>query len=664
MARSIVSPVETSSIGPSLPYAGSRDVELADLQDHTLAGRFNLGEIVGRGGYGAVFRAVQLSIHRTCAVKVLDPEYCTMETTVARFRREAEMTSELKHPNTVVVHDFGHDEDLSVLFLAMEYTDGETLRDHVARHGPLEVDSALRVARQVAGSLREAHDTGMVHRDVKPHNLMLTSRAEEEHFVKVIDFGIAKALQPELLQDGGDTLTVTDHMLGTPKYMAPEQLQDDGVGAEADQYALAVTMYWTLAGRLPFEGDNDIQIATRHIERDPPPLRECAPTLDVSTSFEDVLLKALSKRPASRFDTIVQFVRALEEARRETSSHDLAPPETYDFPRPHVESDVDSEDSFDRSDEERGSDGVSKSSKRGGDGTSARALSTLEAATTQAARDVEGEAPSSEIDVDPTREARLDDPLDGDFDEPPTRQVDPESIGSEGAMRDEGRLDSTELVPSSEVGASETPETGTTSEVEAPLEHARRRRARATSDVSTSRREPGSPDDATPLEDDAPTAAPEPSAPGTNVSTRQMESIESEAAPMSDEALDETDPCETFDSDVVAAEGGGGDMAATTPTPSMRRETIEESTVEAPDGEHVPPSDRADTIETTPPSRPSERAPVDETSESTDETHESTDTSTTSTPTWIPWGFIVVGVLTLLGVLLGSIYLFDAIPPW
>ncbi len=326
---------------------GSRDVTLAGLQGETLAERFRLAELIGRGGYGAVFRAVQLSIHRTCAVKVLEPGFCTMDKTVKRFRREADMTSKLHHPNTVVVHDFGHDEELSVLFLAMEYMEGITLRKHVERYGPLGVEAALRVARQAAESLQEAHDLGMVHRDIKPHNLMLTSRGDEALFVKVIDFGIAKALQPELLQDGGETLTVTDHPVGTPQYMSPEQICSEAVEARTDQYALAVTMYYALSGQLPFEGDNEIQIATQHIEQTPPPLTSRAPGLELPRAFDETLLRALSKEPAERFDTVIDFVDALE------SAHDFAgdigrageaesEDGTHDFPGPRIAPDASS----------------------------------------------------------------------------------------------------------------------------------------------------------------------------------------------------------------------------------------------------------------------------------------------------------------------------------
>jgi len=284
---------------------GARVVEVGELTDETLAGRFRVEECIGRGGYGAVFRATQLSVDRECAVKVLAPRLVSDESVVERFRVEAKTTSSLSHPHTVVLYDFGRDEERSMLFLAMELLEGESLRETVEREGPLPVDEVARIATQVAGSLQEAHDAGTVHRDVKPGNVMLVERGDEDRFVKVIDFGIAKAVRED--HDFEKSLTGQGMMVGTPAYMSPEQVRSKSIGGSTDQYALAMTIYFAVAGRTPFHGGTSMEIASRHLTKEPTPLSEFRPGLGLSDAVDDVLLNALSKTPADRYDTVEEF---------------------------------------------------------------------------------------------------------------------------------------------------------------------------------------------------------------------------------------------------------------------------------------------------------------------------------------------------------------------
>ncbi len=287
-------------------------MKLAELQGETLAGRFRLEELLGQGGYGAVFEAVQLSVGRRCAVKVLFPHLCADESTVARFRTEAKTTSRLTHPNSVVLYDFGRDDDAGLLFLAMELLDGRDLTTVLRSEGPLGVEETVHVVEQAAGSLQEAHDLGLVHRDIKPRNIMLLERGNDPNYVKVIDFGIAKVLGSSRMTVSD--LTQTGTIIGTPKYMAPEQIRDAAIDGRTDLYALAISTYQMLTGRTPFEEGTAMEIAGRQLAERPEPPRTFHPGLALTDAFEAVLLKALAKKPEHRFDTVTEFARALRAA--------------------------------------------------------------------------------------------------------------------------------------------------------------------------------------------------------------------------------------------------------------------------------------------------------------------------------------------------------------
>ncbi|MGM0555785.1 MAG: serine/threonine protein kinase [Myxococcota bacterium] len=287
-------------------------MSIKNLEGATLSSRFRLERQLGRGGYGSVFEAEQLSVGRKCAVKVLAPKAGKDSTTESRFSQEARTTSQLNHPNSIVIYDFGRDDKRDVLWLAMELLDGETLQSRVSREGPLSVDRCLHVVRQAAESLHEAHEFGLVHRDIKPGNIMLLDRGGDPDFVKVIDFGIAKIVR-ETLNPAGN-MTQTGRILGTPKYMAPEQIRDTSVDGRADIYALAIVVYAVLTANVPFSEGTAMEIASRQITERPPKIRDLAPGLDVSHTFESVLLQALSKDPNRRFEDILAFVDALEHA--------------------------------------------------------------------------------------------------------------------------------------------------------------------------------------------------------------------------------------------------------------------------------------------------------------------------------------------------------------
>jgi serine/threonine protein kinase len=286
----------------------SRD--LNTLLGTTLAGRFELRRVLGQGGYGAVFEAEQISMGRRCAVKVLAPRDGVDRKNTARFEMEARATSKLSHPNTITIFDYGEDAEAEVFFIAMEFVEGEDL-SNILRSGPMAVNDALHILGQAAASLDDAHSHGIIHRDVKPQNIMICPRTGDTLNLKVIDFGIAKALGKADLTPN-TALTITGTIVGTPQYMSPEQVRDITLDGRSDQYSLAICAYTMLCGRPPFLGTSPIDIATKHLTDIPLPVSVLQPTLDLSPRFDDALLKALSKEPGDRYATCVEFVAALK----------------------------------------------------------------------------------------------------------------------------------------------------------------------------------------------------------------------------------------------------------------------------------------------------------------------------------------------------------------
>lgn len=276
-------------------------------------GRYVLAELLGQGGYGAVFRASQPDLGRDVAVKILSPRGQEVDRFIERFRREARATARLRHQHAIEVYDFARDDDRELLYIVMEYLDGISLDELIRARGVLDVHTTVAIIGQIASCLAEAHGHGIVHRDMKPHNIMLVNRASAEHFVKVIDFGIAKILEADAaLLGGGGELTQTATMIGTPHYMAPEQISRDGViDSRTDQYALAMCVYKMLLGHSPYAGQDTWEIISEHMKGPPQPLREYDASLVVSDDFERVLRKALRKDKEQRYPDVMSFARAL-----------------------------------------------------------------------------------------------------------------------------------------------------------------------------------------------------------------------------------------------------------------------------------------------------------------------------------------------------------------
>jgi eukaryotic-like serine/threonine-protein kinase len=271
----------------------SRPPQPGDL----IADRYELEELVGTGGMSSVFRAHDLQLERDVAVKILHQHYAEDPEYLERFRREARLVARLSHPNIVTVIDRGDDDGRQ--YIVFEHVEGENLKELVVRSGRLPVRQALELALAVADGLAFAHDHGLVHRDVKPQNVLLNNEGE----VKVTDFGIARSLHVE------HGVTQTGTVLGTGEYLAPEQASGKPVSPATDVYSLGVVLWELLAGDVPFTGDNFVAVALRHVNEPPPHLRERRP--DVSPRLDAAVERALAKDPARRFPSMKAFAQEL-----------------------------------------------------------------------------------------------------------------------------------------------------------------------------------------------------------------------------------------------------------------------------------------------------------------------------------------------------------------
>jgi eukaryotic-like serine/threonine-protein kinase len=289
--------------------------EVDPLVGKVLSGRFEIVAPLGIGGMGRVYKAVQQPLGREVALKVLNPRYDGMKDPgfERRFFLEASMTSKLKHPNTITVHDYGRTDD-GIYFLAMELLEGETLQKVLADNGRLPWARAIYIAGQIARSLREAHKLGMVHRDLKPANVMLMTEGTGGDTVKVLDFGLVKSFTPEKPKDDEvdrTGLTQAGVLLGSPLYMAPEQARGEA-DPRTDIYALGVLMFQTMAGRPPFVSKESIDVIVKHIREKPPELRSLAP--EVTLEVNALVMKCLEKEPSARFQSMDELLDAMRVA--------------------------------------------------------------------------------------------------------------------------------------------------------------------------------------------------------------------------------------------------------------------------------------------------------------------------------------------------------------
>lgn len=261
------------------------------------AGRYELESPIGEGSFSRTFLAHDNVLDRKVAIKVLRREHASNAEFTARFDREAQAAARVSHPNVVAVYDFGKEQ--GVPFIVMQYVDGTNLRQYLRDEGPLTIEEVVSFTRQVLDGLAAIHDEGIIHRDVKPQNVLIDRRM----VAKLTDFGVAFLAQ----QDA--TLTQTGATIGTAAYMAPEQATGQRVGPQSDLYAVGVMLYEMLTGRLPFRGDNPVQVLYRHVSEQPVRPRELNQMIPLE--LEAVVLRALSKMPADRYASARQMREAL-----------------------------------------------------------------------------------------------------------------------------------------------------------------------------------------------------------------------------------------------------------------------------------------------------------------------------------------------------------------
>ncbi|WP_232082858.1 Stk1 family PASTA domain-containing Ser/Thr kinase, partial [Arthrobacter sp. SO5] len=290
-----------------------------------LSGRYELGELIGRGGMADVFRGTDARLGRTVAVKLLRPDLARDPQFQARFKREAQAVAALNHPSIVAIYDTGdhavpgdHEDTVRVPYIVMEFVSGRTIRDLI-RAKEVSIDEAIEFTLGVLSALDYSHKAGIVHRDIKPANVMFCPASNS---VKVMDFGIARAMA-----DSAATMTQTQAVVGTAQYLSPEQARGETVDARSDLYSAGCLLYEMLTGRPPFVGDSPVSVAYQHVREIP----ELASSLnpEISEALDSVLMKALQKNRADRFQDAAAFRRALRAAR---SGVAVAPPAASEAP--------------------------------------------------------------------------------------------------------------------------------------------------------------------------------------------------------------------------------------------------------------------------------------------------------------------------------------------
>ncbi|HVV15966.1 MAG TPA: serine/threonine-protein kinase [Polyangia bacterium] len=285
--------------------------ELDPLLGRAVADNFRIDGLIGSGAMGNVYRAEQLSLGKAVAIKVLHQHLMGDDKLVARFKREAKSASMLNHPNSIQIIDSGQDRD-GTLYIAMELLAGRDLAQVIRDDFPLPLPRVVRILSQVLSALEEAHARGVIHRDLKPSNIMLTSRREERDFVKVCDFGIAKATLDDGKDDRAAMLTIQGLVCGTPEYMSPEQARAETIDGRADLYSVAVILYQMVTGDIPFRADSPVAIVSRHLVEPPLAPSRRRPDLRLPKIVDDVVLRGLEKDRELRYPTAAAFREVLE----------------------------------------------------------------------------------------------------------------------------------------------------------------------------------------------------------------------------------------------------------------------------------------------------------------------------------------------------------------
>ncbi len=309
--------VESDSVvAPPPPRSRRRDPLLGEVLD----GRYEVLRLIARGGMGRIYSAEQNALGRKVALKVmdlgysedLDPDF------QKRFFLEASTCAQLSHPNTIRVFDYGADGD--ICYIAMELVEGRTLLHAIHDAAPFPPDRVLHIARQICGSLTEAHRKGIIHRDLKPSNVLLTQHGDETDFVKVLDFGLVK-----LLREDAQEITRSGLFLGSPNYMSPEQIRATSIDQRSDLYSLGVILFMAMTGRAPFKRNSSINVLLAQLEEPAPMIAEVNPETQASPALQWTVMTCLEKDANARFGSVDELNKALKACQRELRGEYDAP---------------------------------------------------------------------------------------------------------------------------------------------------------------------------------------------------------------------------------------------------------------------------------------------------------------------------------------------------
>ncbi|NTX07835.1 protein kinase [Myxococcus sp. CA040A] len=303
------------------PHCGSTDGvdhlcsgQSLQLIGQVLDGRYKIESVLGQGGMGMVFRATQTSVQRPVAVKTLNPSLAAAPQFFERFRREAEIASRLRHPNVITIFDFGRAPD-GTCYYVMELLQGESLKEVVKREGPMSLRRATSLIEQATQGLAHAHQEGCVHRDLKPHNIMVQDLGGRD-FVKVLDFGLVKALEAE----EEEQLTSTGQVLGTPQYMPPEQAGGEAVDQRSDLYSMAGVLYFCLTGSSPFGANTVRKALTASLTQQVPAVNSKRQGAPVPAALDAFFRKALSPEKEDRYQSAQELIDAMMDSVADVSA--------------------------------------------------------------------------------------------------------------------------------------------------------------------------------------------------------------------------------------------------------------------------------------------------------------------------------------------------------
>ena len=302
--------------GSSSSKSGNSHPKRDALFGQVLADRYRVLDLIGKGGMGKVYLAEHVALGKRVAVKVLNPAYTHRPDQVKRFLREAQAASTINHENVIDITDFGEMANGSVFF-AMEHLQGDDLGKLLKKNGALSWPRARRILLQICRALQAAHAHGIIHRDMKPENIFIIHRNGMRDFVKVLDFGIAKFLEEN--RQVSHTLTQAGALIGTPEYMAPEQVQGEAADVRMDIYAVGCIMYQLLTGQLPFSDKTMFGVLSQQVNVKPVPPRQLTPDADIPPEVEVIILKAMEKERPNRFQSMAELIEALVAAPRGTS---------------------------------------------------------------------------------------------------------------------------------------------------------------------------------------------------------------------------------------------------------------------------------------------------------------------------------------------------------